>query len=100
MTATESAPSEATFDLPEKLDTAACVDLEPKLRAALGNPLTFDAQKVTFLGGLCVELLLSARADCAAAGQPLAVHNPSEDMVKGLELLGLSLSDITYEVAA
>lgn len=75
--------------LPDRLDTAACEPLYAEFMAARGVPLQLDAGNVTFVGGLALQLLLSAEAEWAEEGQPFAVVRPSDGFSSGLALLGV-----------
>ncbi len=43
---------------------------------------------------MCAAILLSAARSWEADGQEYSLVNPSEALVKGLELLGISLADV------
>jgi chemotaxis protein CheX len=59
--------------LPAVLDIRAAEPLKADLLAARGQALTVDASAVERLGGLCLQVLLSARKTWAADGQDLTV---------------------------
>jgi len=59
--------------LPAVLDIRAAGRLQAELLGLRGRPLTLDASAVERLGGLCLQVLLSARALWAADGQTLTV---------------------------
>jgi len=68
----------AVVVLPAVLDIRAAEPLKTELLAAWGQALTLDASGVERLGGLCLQVLLSARKTWAADGQTLTVA-PSGD---------------------
>jgi chemotaxis protein CheX len=69
-----SAPvADSVIALPAVLDIRAAAPLQAKFLALRGQPLTLDASAVERLGGLCLQVLLSARAAWAADGQALSV---------------------------
>jgi chemotaxis protein CheX len=70
-------PAGAAVTLPEVLDIQAIEPLRASLLAARGQPLTIDAARVERLGGLCLQLLLSAQRTWAEDGQPLALVSAS-----------------------
>ena len=49
-----------------------------------------DAAKVQRLGGLCLQVLLSAQRTWAVDGQPFRVVNASPDFLDGLKAFGAS----------
>ena len=59
--------------LPAVLDIRAAGPLKAELLALRGQPVTLDASAVQRLGGLCLQVLLSARATWAADAQDLTV---------------------------
>jgi chemotaxis protein CheX len=59
--------------LPAVLDIRAAAPLQAEILGLRGQPLTLDASAVERLGGLCLQVLLSARATWASDGQPLTV---------------------------
>ena len=59
--------------LPSVLDIRAAGPLQAEILGLRGQPLTLDVSAVERLGGLCLQVLLSARATWAADGQPLTV---------------------------
>jgi chemotaxis protein CheX len=63
----------AAVVLPAVLDIRAAAPLQAEILASRGQPLTLDASAVERLGGLCLQVLLSARATWAADGQALTV---------------------------
>ncbi|RZJ31130.1 MAG: STAS domain-containing protein [Brevundimonas sp.] len=63
----------AAVVLPSVLDIRAAGPLQAELLGLRGQPVTLDASAVERLGGLCLQVLLSARATWAADGQDLTV---------------------------
>lgn len=59
--------------LPSVLDIRAAGPLQAEILGLRGQPLTVDASAVDRLGGLCLQVLLSARSTWAADGQPFVV---------------------------
>jgi chemotaxis protein CheX len=66
-----------TVNLPEVLGLTAAAPLAARLVALQGSPVVLDASKVMRLGGLCLQVLLSARVTWATADKPLTISNPS-----------------------
>jgi chemotaxis protein CheX len=77
-----------TVALPSVLDLKAVGPLHQALLSARGTPLDIIASDVTRLGGLGLQLLLSARATWANDGLPFSVSAPSEDFNAALALFG------------
>ena len=80
----------ATVDLPAILDLKAAGKLRDELSAAKGGPLEVDASKVQRLGGLCLQVLLSAQRTWAVDGESFRVVEPSVDFLDGVKAFGAS----------
>ena len=78
--------------LPEKLDTATAAELQEMLAAAGESDLVLKASQVTQLGGLCLEVLLSAAKTANSAGKSLTVSEPSDKFAEHLAVFGLDIS--------
>ncbi|WP_376095634.1 STAS domain-containing protein [Roseomonas sp. CCTCC AB2023176] len=76
------------FSLPAVLDTRTAVPLRDALLARRGEVLTLDGSEVTRLGGLCLEVLLSARRTWADDAMPFRLANPSDALAEGLAIFG------------
>lgn len=75
----------ANVTLPERLDTSAAFALKSEIEQAIqnagGGQVALDASGVTYLGGLCLQVLLASRC-------PLVT--PSEPVVEAYALFGVS----------
>ena len=78
----------ATRMLPKVLDAPAAEPLVEALLALRGQPLLLDAQEVTRVGGLGLQVLLSARSTWEADGQRLDIVNFTPAMQATLALCG------------
>jgi chemotaxis protein CheX len=67
----------AAITLPDVLDIQAIEPLRAALLAARGRPLALDGSRVERLGGLCLQLLLSARSTWVEDGLALTLVSPS-----------------------
>ena len=67
-----------TLILADVLDLNAAEPLKAELLALRGNALTLDASAVQRLGGLCLQVILSARQTWAADGVNLNLASVSE----------------------
>ena len=76
--------------LPTVLDLSAAASLRTALTAARGAPLEIDGGDVDRLGGLCLQVLLSAKATWAADGYDLRIVNPSAAMSEAVRLMAAS----------
>lgn len=76
--------------LEPKLDTSAAEGLAGELAAAEGEDTVLDGAAVELLGGLCLELILSARHLRAKAGRSLTLADPSPALAEDLRRFGLS----------
>lgn len=78
------------MSLPESLGPAEASDLTDRLRTLRGAPLEIEAHSVRRLGGLCVQVLLSAAATWRGDKIALRLVEPSPEFEESLRLLGLS----------
>jgi chemotaxis protein CheX len=80
----------ATVGLPAILDLKAAGKLRDEFCAAKGGPLEVDASKVQRLGGLCLQVLLSAQRTWVVDGESFRVVQPSVDFLEGVKAFGAS----------
>ena len=76
------------MQLPSTLDLAAAAPLWARMRDAKGQPLALDASDVERLGGVCLQVLLAAKAQCTAGGVSFQVDNPSEAFISAAAVMG------------
>lgn len=89
----------ATVVLAPVLDLRAAEPLKGELLAARGQALTLDGSAVERLGGLCLQLLLSAIRTWRADGQALTFVNASEALTIQWSAFGASLADLSTQDA-
>jgi chemotaxis protein CheX len=77
-----------TLSLPEPLDLNAAGPLRVELLTARGAPLTIDASEVRRLGGLCLQVLLSAEATWATDGHLFKISAASPAFAEGARRMG------------
>jgi chemotaxis protein CheX len=70
------------------LDLNAAAPLAAELVALRGAAVSLDASAVTRLGGLCLQVLLSAQSAWAADRQPFHIADPSAAFSEALALFG------------
>ena len=68
----------AAISLASVLDLRAAEPLKAQILAVRGQPLTLDGASVERLGGLCLQVLLSARQTWAADGKALEIAPVSD----------------------
>jgi chemotaxis protein CheX len=85
---TDESLSAATVSLPAILDLQAADPLRAELLALRGRPLDIDASQVARMGGLCLQVLLSARRTWEADGLPLRIDQPSEAFIEQMAAFG------------
>lgn len=85
---TKAAAGAAVVELPAILDLKAAAQLRDEFCAAKGGPLDVDASKVQRLGGLCLQVLLSAQRSWDVEGKPFRVVDPSPDFLEGVKAFG------------
>ena len=76
------------YVLPEVLDLKAASALAQRFIGFQGRALTLDASRVERIGGLCLQVLLSARLAWKVDRVPFGVVNPSPAFSESLELFG------------
>ncbi|HEY3695383.1 STAS domain-containing protein [Phenylobacterium sp.] len=81
--------------LPAVLDVTCAGALTSQLKDLRGAPLVLDASAVERVGGLGLQVLLSARVTWAADGEPLAVAAPSAAFQDALALSGARPFDLS-----
>lgn len=91
----DSASPQGVLDLPEVLDLKAAAPLAAEFLALRGRPVDVDASRVERLGGLCLQVLLSAAKTWKADEMGFALVNPSGDFLEGLVRLGVSRASFT-----
>ncbi|MDO9608898.1 MAG: STAS domain-containing protein [Brevundimonas sp.] len=72
------------------LDMNAAEPLKAELLARRGQPVTVDASNVERLGGLCLQVLLSARKTWAADGVDLIIAPQSQGFSEQWTAFGAS----------
>ena len=77
-----------TIQLPETLDLKAAAPLRGMLMEARGAALSLDASGVQRLGGLCLQVLLSAEATWATDGHPFVISAASPAFAEGARRMG------------
>jgi chemotaxis protein CheX len=70
-------PDTATLQLESILDLGAAERLHAQLTELRGRPLDIDASQVERLGGLGLQVLLSARNTWRVDGQPVVIGSAS-----------------------
>lgn len=78
----------AEIGLPEVLNTQGAKKLLKDLRQAADKDVTLKGDKVRHVGAQAVQVLLAARPAWQAAGHAFSISDPSDEMRRGLELLG------------
>lgn len=81
-------PDTAVLSLAPILDLQAAEPLRAELMVLRGRPLSIDASQVSRLGGLCLQVLISARKTWVEDGQSLSVDEPSEAFTEQLASFG------------
>jgi chemotaxis protein CheX len=90
MTIGKSSEAAMLMQLPHTLDLAGAGPLLAELRAARGDAIEIDASQVERFGGLCLQVLLAAKASWAEAGKTFVIVNPSEAFRAAAATMGAS----------
>lgn len=69
------------------LDLSAAGPLWFDLCAVRGQAVALDASAVERIGGLCLQVLLAAKAQWQADGVEFSIDNPSQSFLDGLGLM-------------
>mgnify|MGYP002781227258 CR=1 FL=1 len=80
----------ATLTLPAVLDLQQAGPLRDQLLALRGQSVTIDGSAVERLGGLCLQILISAQKTWARDGLSLVIDQVSEPFVQQWEAFGAS----------
>jgi len=78
----------AVLPLAPVLDLNAAEPLRQSLMLLRGRAVTLDASRVTRLGGLCLQVLLAARAAWAEEGRAFALGSVSAEFADQMALFG------------
>lgn len=89
-----------TVVLESVLDLRAAGPLKANLLAARGGDVVLDGSAVERLGGLCLQVLLSALRTWRADGHVLTFVNVSEALAGQWSAFGASPSDLSAQDAA
>ncbi|QTC89953.1 STAS domain-containing protein [Brevundimonas goettingensis] len=81
----------ASVVLPPVLDILYAEPLRAELLALRGEPVAVDASAVERLGGLCLQVLISAQQTWARDGQALTINTPSEPFATQWKMYGAAL---------
>ena len=76
--------------LTAKLDSAAAETLRDQFLDARDQDILLDGSNVDYLGGLCLDLMMSAKHLWSGAGKSFALENPSASLVDDLGRFGLA----------
>jgi chemotaxis protein CheX len=74
--------------LPETLDLNAAEPLRQALVEQRGRPVVLDGSHVARLGGLCLQVLVSAQKTWAEDGQEFRIEQCSLELQQQLDLFG------------
>ena len=74
--------------LDAELKTQAAPALIEALQGKIGESIEIDASEVRFLGGACLQALLSATESGRAAGGPITIVDASDSFLADVETLG------------
>ena len=76
------------MQLASVLDLAAARPLWTQLCAARQQPIEIDASQAERLGGLCLQVLISAKRAWEADGMAFAIVDPSQAFADAVHLMG------------
>lgn len=82
-----------TLRLPPILDLKAAAPLREQLLELKGKPVELDGTDVQRLGGLCLQVLLSARESWGQDGVPFGLASASEALEQSFALFGVEAAE-------
>jgi len=88
-TATSKVAKSNVYVLPEVMDLKAASALTQSIVGFQGTALTLDASRVARIGGLCLQVLLSARLTWKVDRLPFTVVSPSPVFSESVALFGV-----------
>ena len=87
------------LQLSQDLDGSQVKPLLDQLAKKRGNPLQINASKVERLGAPCAQVLVAAARTWRDEMHVLQIVKPSESFIEGIDQMGLTLTDISFEDA-
>lgn len=84
----DSASEQQRFDLPERLDSTFARDLYDQIDAHKGSDLSVNGESVVKIGGLCLQVLLSAQDEWRRHDHAFHIHTPSETLSDLMTAIG------------
>ncbi len=84
----DSAPESQTIDLPERLDSAYASELYNQIDALKGDSLSLNGADVLKVGGLCLQVILSAQDEWNRQKHTFHIHTPSEALSELFHTIG------------
>ncbi len=87
----DPAANDITMTLPPVLDLAAAGPLQTALLGLRGKPATLDASEVQRMGGLCLQVLLAARAAWSTDGHGFRLTQPSPAFTEATQLMAAGI---------
>jgi anti-sigma B factor antagonist len=87
-------PDRREIKVEGELDLAVAGQLEEALARAAGDDVVLDLSGCEFIGTSGLAVIVNARRD---AGGSLVVHSPRDQVLRILDLTGLSADGLVYE---
>lgn len=90
-----------TVELPAVLDLNSAAIVHHELNSLRGKAVELDASGVERLGGVCLQLLLAARAAWAADGHEFRIINQSDAFAASARLMAANdlLADVQEQAS-
>ena len=86
-------PTSAQVILPAVLDLQYAEPLRAEMLRLRGRSVTLDASAVERLGGLCLQVLISAQKGWAADGQVLSITPTSDAFADQWKMFGANVAE-------
>ena len=81
-------PEQAEIQLPKRLTTGEAEDLYHELLDRRGSNLALNGHEVEFIGGLCLQVLVSAQKTWLEDNRSFHITDVSDRFLTGLDRLG------------
>ena len=84
-----SEPAESfTVDLPERLDSNSAQDIYVQIDAHKDKNIELNGAQVSKIGGLCLQVLITAKDEWARNSLNLQIQSPSDALSEFLSKIG------------
>jgi len=76
------------IDLPERMDSSVAKDLYSQINSCKGKDVALNGESVRDIGGLCLQVLISAKEEWVREQNAFQIHDASEELQSFLTSVG------------